>query len=279
MSGVGHRPKGLVVGVDAGGTWLRVRAREPGRRHAQVVQPASTLPELGTFLRRLWRRRGWRRARVAALVVAARGVWLPAERRTLRRALRGLAARVAVIPDVEAAWHAALGGDCGVLVLAGTGSITLGRDARGRWARAGGLGPLLGDDGSAFWIGRAWLRARGDEAAARRYAVRSDAVAAVAALAPAVVRRARRGDRVAARIVRAAQAQLAGQARAVARALRLPAPVPVGGAGSVMANPWFAAGVRRALARAGVRARWRPPAQAPVDAALRLAEALVAPRR
>src|SRR5213593_2879322 len=210
-----HRSAGIVVGVDAGGTWVRVRALADARPVASVAHPARAVPELATFLHNLWRRRGWTRARVDALVVASRGVWLPRERLALRRRLSGLARRVNVIADVEAAWHSTLGAERGVLVLAGTGSIALGRDARGRWARAGGLGPLLGDEGSAFWIGRAWLRARGDEAAARRYAVRSDAVAAVAALAPAVVRRARRGDRVAAHIVRAAQAQLAGQARAV----------------------------------------------------------------
>ena len=38
----------------------------------------------------------------------------------------------------------------------------------------------------------------------------------------------------------------------MARALRLPPPVVVGGAGSVMDDRWFAAGVRQALARAGV---------------------------
>lgn len=211
---------------------------------------------------------------MSALVVAARGVWLPRERRALARGLQGLARRVVVIPDVEAAWHATHAGGAGVLVLAGTGSIVLGRSAGGRWVRAGGLGPLLGDEGSAFWMGRAWLRARAAGAAQRRLATRPDAVAAMAALAPRVVARARRGDRLARRIVREAQAQLAGQARDVARALRLRGAVPVGGAGSVMGDPWFAAGVRRALARAGVRTRWRPAGGAPVEAAARLAAGL-----
>ena len=158
------------MGVDAGGTWVRVRALADARPVASVAHPARAVPELATFLHNLWRRRGWTRARVDALVVASRGVWLPRERRALRRRLSGLARRVNVIADVEAAWHATLGAERGVLVLAGTGSIALGRDARGRWARAGGLGPLLGDEGSAFWIGREWLRATADERARRRFA-------------------------------------------------------------------------------------------------------------
>jgi N-acetylglucosamine kinase-like BadF-type ATPase len=271
-----HRSAGLVVGVDAGGTWVRVRAMAEARRIASLTHPASAVPELATFLHKVWSRHGWTRARVDALVVAARGVWLPRERRALRRRLAGLARRVDVIADVEAAWHATLGAERGVLVLAGTGSIALGRDARGRWVRAGGLGPLLGDEGSAFWIGREWLRATADERARRRFATAPHAVRAVAALAPRVVARARRGQRVASRIVSAAQAHLAAQAAAVARALRLPSPVVVGGAGSVMDDRWFAAGVRQALARAGVRAQWRESGDEPVDAAMRLAASLAA---
>ena len=278
MSPTRHRPDRLVVGVDAGGTWVRIRAMTQARPLASLTQPASAVPELATFLHTVWRRRGWTRTQVDALVVAARGVWLPRERR-LRRRLAGLARRVDVIADVEAAWHATLGAERGVLVLAGTGSIALGRDARGRWARAGGLGPLLGDEGSAFWIGREWLRATANERVRRRFATAPHAVRAVAALAPRVVARARRGQRVAARIVGAAQAHLAAQTAAVARMLRLPAPVVVGGAGSVMDDRWFAAGVRQALARAGVRANWRESGGEPVDAAVRLAAALSARAR
>ena len=133
-----HRSGGIIVGVDAGGTWVRIRAQADSRPIAALTQSASAVPELATFLHSLWRRRGWTRPRVDALVVAARGVWLPRERRALRRRLTGLARRVSVIADVEAAWHATLGAECGVLVLSGTGSIALGRDARGRWARGGG---------------------------------------------------------------------------------------------------------------------------------------------
>jgi N-acetylglucosamine kinase-like BadF-type ATPase len=273
-----HRSPALVVGVDAGGTWIRVRAMSEAGGRVSLTQPVSAVPELATFLHSVWRRRGWTRAGVQALVVAARGVWLPRERRSLRRRLGGLARRVDVIADVEAAWHATLGAERGVLVLAGTGSIVLGRDARGRWTRAGGLGPLLGDEGSAFWIGREWLRATASEATRRRFATSPHAVRAVAALAPRVVARARRGQRTAARIVAAAQGHLAAHAAAVVRALRLPPPVVVGGAGSVMQDRWFAAGVRQALARAGVRSHWRESGDEPVDAAVRLAASLAAKR-
>lgn len=271
--------------MDAGGTWVRILAHDGRRRVAAIRLPASRAPDLAVCLRQLWHGRGWTARQVAALVVGARGVWTPRERRALARRLERLARRVRVLSDAELAFLGALGERPGVLVVAGTGAIVLGRDARGRWARAGGLGPLLGDDGSAFWIGRAWLRARSRETdglAARRLATAVAPVARIAALAPRVAARAAGGDATARAILGEAQARLAAMAADVAARLRLPSPVAVGSAGGVMAGAAFRRGVRRALARTGVVARWAPRAASPVEAAARLAAriaAQAAPRR
>jgi N-acetylglucosamine kinase-like BadF-type ATPase len=64
-----------------------------------------------------------------------------------------------VIGDMEIALEAAVGGGSGIIVIAGTGSIAYGRDARGTTARAGGWGFAIGDEGSAHWIGRAAVSA------------------------------------------------------------------------------------------------------------------------
>jgi len=40
------------------------------------------------------------------------------------------------------------------VLIAGTGSVAYGRNAAGETARAGGYGPWIGDEGSAFEIGR-----------------------------------------------------------------------------------------------------------------------------
>jgi N-acetylglucosamine kinase-like BadF-type ATPase len=76
-----------------------------------------------------------------------------AERMTeeLRRAFPGCALKICT--DLELALAAAGDGPAVVLV-AGTGSAAIGRDAAGRVIRAGGLGPALGDEGSAYDIGR-----------------------------------------------------------------------------------------------------------------------------
>ncbi len=212
------------------------------------------LRRLPAILSAVWRRRGWRRARVATLVVASRAIWTARERRALARRLAGLARRVEVISDAQAALLGALGDRAGVLVLAGTGSIVVGYDGRVRWQRAGGLGPLVGDEGSAFWLGREWLRsraARGDLGTVLRAVHASDAVARIAARAPRVLARARRGDRVARTIARAGQTALAVHVRDVVRRLALRPPVAVSWAGSVLDDAWFRAGLARAVARPG----------------------------
>lgn len=243
---------GRLAGVDLGGTWVRVSVSgAPPRAFRGATPGPARLPAL---LERLWRRWGLARRDLATLGVASRGVWTRAERQALARGLRRFAPRIVVVSDVEAAYLAALGPDPGVLLLAGTGSIALGRDRRGRWHRAGGLGPLLGDDGSAFSIGRAWLRTASiPPTRARRLATAPDAVARIAALAPSVLRRARKGDRTAQRIVGAAQHALADLVRTAIRRGRSGSHVRVSWAGGLLSNPHFRAGIWRELRRRGLR--------------------------
>ncbi len=48
----------------------------------------------------------------------------------------------------------ATGEGAAIVLVAGTGSAAVGRDAHGHIARVGGHGPLLGDEGSAYDVGR-----------------------------------------------------------------------------------------------------------------------------
>ncbi len=68
-------------------------------------------------------------------------------------------ATVIIESDAFIASIGAIGLDPGVLLIAGTGSIAIGRDKEGSVFRAGGWGPYFGDDGSGFWIGREAIRA------------------------------------------------------------------------------------------------------------------------
>lgn len=70
----------------------------------------------------------------------------------------------------------ATAGAPGVMVIAGSGSIAYGINAAGEEGRAGGLGYLMGDEGSGWWIGISALKAaaaaadgRGEETAILPY--------------------------------------------------------------------------------------------------------------
>lgn len=68
-------------------------------------------------------------------------------------------AKIIIESDAFIASIGAIGVDPGILLIAGTGSIVIGRDAAGAMFRVGGWGPQFGDEGSGFWIGREAVRA------------------------------------------------------------------------------------------------------------------------
>ena len=72
--------------------------------------------------------------------------------------------RILVVGDMEITLPGAFGDGPGVIVIAGTGSISYGRNALGQTARAGGWGFSISDEGSGHWIGKraitAAMRAR-----------------------------------------------------------------------------------------------------------------------
>ncbi len=149
------------------------------------------------------------------------------------------AARLRVTTDAAVALAGATGSGQGIVVIAGTGSMALGRDQQGRVARAGGWGYVFGDEGSAFDMVRQAVRAalRMEEGWGPQTALCEallDATASVdanqmlhrfytpewersrvAALAPLVDRAAVEGDAVALQIVNQAAQELAQLAAAV----------------------------------------------------------------
>lgn len=61
--------------------------------------------------------------------------------------------------DAAIALAGATAGGPGIIVIAGTGSIAFGRNARGETVRAGGWGYVFGDEGGAFDVARQAIRA------------------------------------------------------------------------------------------------------------------------
>ncbi|MGO9439758.1 MAG: N-acetylglucosamine kinase, partial [Terriglobales bacterium] len=69
------------------------------------------------------------------------------------------AARMVVTTDAAVALAGATANGIGIVVIAGTGSMALGRNGQGRTARAGGWGYVFGDEGGAFDLVRQAARA------------------------------------------------------------------------------------------------------------------------
>jgi N-acetylglucosamine kinase-like BadF-type ATPase len=69
------------------------------------------------------------------------------------------AERFLITDDASIALTGATGGAPGVVTIAGTGSISFGRNAARKQARAGGWGHVFGDEGGAFDLARQALRA------------------------------------------------------------------------------------------------------------------------
>ena len=158
------------VGIDGGGTRTtavvtdaegNIIARAQGAAgRVDVREPAAGAAQLAELTTAALREAG-AQAPAAALCCALAGAGRSHERTTLEQALVGLgvARRVVVVGDAEAALQAAFGWAPGILLISGTGSIAWGRAADGRMARCGGWGHLLGDEGSGYAIGLAALRA------------------------------------------------------------------------------------------------------------------------
>jgi N-acetylglucosamine kinase-like BadF-type ATPase len=297
--------RALFVGVDGGGTHTIALA---GRDGGSVVGRGETGPSNPSAL-------GFDRA-TAAIVEAVRGALAgigdaaparitmgvagagrPADARRLGELVAaglGLPAeRIRVLQDVALLLPAA-GLSSGVALVAGTGSSAFGVAPDGRTATAGGWGYLLGDEGSAFFVGREALIAvaRADDGTGRPTALTGATLrhfgvetprdlitaiyqsghprAAIADLAPTVVETARGGDPIGGEILALGVRELGRCAIALTRRLGLrdPALVAVGGmfrAGALVLDPLAAE-----LATAGLR----PPqvlAAEPALGALRLA--------
>ena len=181
----------------------------------------------------------------------------PDDKRAILRALIRTN-RLLVTTDAEIALSGATDTGQGIIVIAGTGSMALGRNAAGNLVRAGGWGYILGDEGSAFDIVRQAMRAalRMEEGWGPATALRDALLGAtgsrdanealhrfytpawprnrIAALAPLVDQAALEADPVAREILNGAGIQLAALAASVHRQLWKPGePVQVAYSGGV----------------------------------------------
>ena len=243
-----------VIGLDAGGTkTVCLLADLEGRVLAEARGAGANLHAAGELevekvLHDVMDRViGDRQLAPAAIVLGMAGVDRAGDAQVIRTLLRriGFKARLLVTNDALIALVAAIGDDPGVVVIAGTGSICYGRNARDEAARAGGWGYVLGDEGSGYWIGRHALRAVVRAADGRGHAtaltprvlahfgvarpedlvhtIYDEAIrpAAIAAVAREVQAAAEAGDELALQVLTVGARELASSSRAVIARLGL----------------------------------------------------------
>jgi len=247
--------KDVFLGMDGGGT-KTVTVLVDGNSHeiARTVSGSSNVHAVGLAvaeaslreaIRRILAAAGLTAADVTAVGLGMAGAARPEDRRLVRAMLANIAPfrSVIVTHDAEAALVGGVGRRHGVVLIAGTGAIAYGVNARGESRRADGWGYRLGDEGSAHWIGLEGLRAvvrahdgRGPDTAladrllshlglpsadalVTRVYAGGFGVPQLAALAPLVSEVARSGDPVAQGLLREAGQRLGETVCAVVRGL------------------------------------------------------------
>jgi N-acetylglucosamine kinase-like BadF-type ATPase len=173
--------------------------------------------------------------------------------------------------DAEIALTGATAGEPGIIMIAGTGSMAFGGNARGEKARAGGWGYVFGDEGGAFDLTRRALRVSlqfeegwGEETSLRRLLLEATGTISanellhqfygrldrshIATLATLVTQAAEGGDSVAGTILREAAERLACYVTGVYRRLfASPETVPVAYVGGVFKSERIRSEFRRAV--------------------------------
>ena len=295
----------VVLGIDAGGTKTRAfavdRAGEiVGRGAGGAGNLLSSPDPQGSIAAALREALAGRVPR--AVVLACSGGERDADRAKGRAILAGLVGpevAVEVTHDALAALYAGNPSGCGVVLISGTGSIAYGRNDQGIEDRCGGWGYLVGDEGSAFWLGAEGLRAasydhdgRGSPTRITQHLFADLGAAdfngvlpqlygrphpppAIQAATRAVARAYADGDAIAVHIVQRGAHHLAEMAATVARAVLLEGgPVYLAGGAFENVRPLEKA-VRLALLGLLPRAAVEPVREEPAMGAARLAARLV----
>ena len=237
--------KKYYFGIDGGGTHSRIALTDgegnflaeskAGSTNIYSVTKDEVFRNLSALIDSVLAAAGIDRKDLAAGCLGSAGLGREGEQKLFRGffgSLLGEKCPVKLCTDAEILLCGGLGDLEGYCLIAGTGSVAFGRSRDGRLIRAGGLGYMLGDEGSAAWIGRtaiartlrslenrdlptrmlpAILEAANlaDESGLVQYVHHDADKAQIAALAPAVTEAARGGDTLAMDILRTGAEELA----------------------------------------------------------------------
>ena len=155
----------LYLGIDAGGTKTDCAVSNGAELLGQASGASCKLARVGrvkahenlqSVVQRTCEGAHVRASDVQHVCIGMAGASLPDAVIWAQETIREIIpeATIYVAGDHVIAHRAAFGTSHGVLVISGTGSIAFGRNQKGETARAGGWGPGISDEGSAYWVGR-----------------------------------------------------------------------------------------------------------------------------
>lgn len=171
---IGEMSTAWIFGLDGGGTSSRLQAATPDGNLLHAVYGGALNPRslgwegtrkaLSSLFTALYAQSGLDPAECLAGVAGIAGVDRKDDTAFMQNLLRqaggfGAGVRLTVYNDSIPALAGAFGRIEGILLISGTGSIAVGANAAGRIVRSGGWGHLLGDEGSAWWVGREGIAA------------------------------------------------------------------------------------------------------------------------
>jgi len=156
----------LFVGVDAGGTSsFSISATRNGLVQGSAKGGPANLQEegVGSCSRAIVetvRKLSNPKSIIHCIGAGVPGARMESDQELLAEMISdSLGCEIVVRGDAEVACIASFPDGEGIVIVAGTGSSAMAVANRSIVARAGGWGPLLGDGGSAYWIGLEALRA------------------------------------------------------------------------------------------------------------------------
>jgi N-acetylglucosamine kinase-like BadF-type ATPase len=157
-------PSIRLLGIDGGGTTTKAWLAEPGCRvlgqgtagpsNAKSVGLEAARWALNTAIRGAFHAAGLTPDPVNAICLGLAGFDRPDDRKILSEWAEEAcwAHKILLVNDGDLVIAAGTPEGWGIGVIAGTGSIAVGRTRDGRTARAGGWGHLIGDEGSAYRV-------------------------------------------------------------------------------------------------------------------------------
>jgi N-acetylglucosamine kinase-like BadF-type ATPase len=163
--------RAVLLGVDGGGTsTVACLADEAGAilgrgkagpSNAKAIGPDRAREALGDAIASAFADAGLQPAPVEVACLGLAGFDRPEDRALLNHWADSVRWARHLIPanDAELVLAAGTEDGWGIALIAGTGSIAFGKTPDGRTARAGGWGPLFGDEGSAYAVAIEGLRA------------------------------------------------------------------------------------------------------------------------